>query len=55
MSAFFKTLFGDVYNLAFVAAVVGGTAVLVRLGLSREAVFVMPLALLAGAGGFARS
>lgn len=53
MSAFFKTLFGDLYNLAFVAIVVGVTALMVRFGLSREAVFAMPVMLLAGAGGFA--
>jgi hypothetical protein len=54
MSAFFKTLFGDLYNLAFVAVVVGVTALMVRLGLSNEAVFALPAMLLAGAGGFAR-
>ena len=54
MNAFFKTLFGDVYNLAFVAIVVGVTATMVHLGFSRETVFAMPAMLLVGAGGFAR-
>lgn len=54
MSAFFKTLFGDRYNLAFVILVVAMTALLVRFGLAREAVYAMPLVLLAGAAGFAR-
>ena len=54
MSAFFKTLFGDVYNLLFVAAVVGVVALMIHLDLTKDAVYVMPAMLLIGAGGFAR-
>lgn len=54
MKTFFKTLFGDLYNLAFVMFVVAGAASMVHLGLSRDVVYAMPAVLLAGAGGFAR-
>lgn len=54
MKAFFKTLFGDLYNLAFVAMVVALTALLVHTGLARDAVYAMPALLLLGAAGFAR-
>lgn len=54
MNAFFKTLFGDIYNLLFVGCVVGIAAVMVRAGLAREAVYAIPAMLLAGAGGFAK-
>ena len=54
MKAFFKTLFGDLYNLGFVTAVVALTALLVHFGLAREAAFLMPATLLLGAGAFAR-
>lgn len=54
MKAFFKTLFGDLYNLGFVTAVVLLTAGLVHLGLARDAVYAMPATLLLGAAVFAR-
>lgn len=53
MNPFFKTLFGDLPNLAFVAVVVGATALMVHFGLARGAVFALPAMLLVGAGGFA--
>lgn len=53
MRAFFKTLFGDLYNLAFVAIVVGAAALMVRLGLAKDTVYVVPAMLLLGAGWFA--
>ncbi|MDE2463995.1 MAG: hypothetical protein KGO02_09820 [Alphaproteobacteria bacterium] len=54
MNAFFKTLFGDLYNLGFVAAVVALTALLVHVGLAKDAAFIMPATLLLGAAVFAR-
>jgi len=53
MNAFFKTLFGDLYNLAFVSAVVGAAALMVHFGAGKDAVYAMPAAILAGAGWFA--
>jgi hypothetical protein len=53
MRAFFKTLFGDLHNLAFISAVVGAAAVLVHLGYGHEAVYALPVFLLAGIAWFA--
>ncbi|MDE3116022.1 MAG: hypothetical protein KGL26_10515 [Pseudomonadota bacterium] len=53
MSAFFKTLFGDLYNLTFVGCVVGAAAAMVHFGVGREAVYAVPALLLAGAGWLA--
>lgn len=54
MSAFFKTLFGDLHNLALVLGIVGVIALLVHFGHAPEAGYAMPVLLLAGAGWFAR-
>lgn len=54
MNAFFKTLFGDVPNLLFVGSVVGIAALLVEFGQARDAAYVLPVLLLAGASWFAR-
>ena len=53
MQAFFKTLFGDLYNLAFVSIVVGATALTVHFGYGRDAVYALPAVLLVGVGWFA--
>ncbi|MBU6444012.1 MAG: hypothetical protein KGR48_08870 [Alphaproteobacteria bacterium] len=53
MNAFFKILFGDIYNLAFVGCVVAAAAAMVHFGAGREAVYAVPALLLAGAGWFA--
>lgn len=53
MQAFFKTLFGDLYNLAFVSAVVGAAALMVHFGAARDAVYAIPVLILLGAGWFA--
>ncbi|MDR5726747.1 MAG: hypothetical protein RB191_04680 [Terriglobia bacterium] len=53
MRAFFKTLFGDFHNLAFVSAVVGATALLVHFGYGQVAVYAVPATLLFGVGWFA--
>lgn len=53
MSALFKTLFGDVYNLAFVGCVAGVAATMVHFGVGRDAVYAVPALLLAGAGWLA--
>ncbi|MBU6296983.1 MAG: hypothetical protein KGJ79_13980 [Alphaproteobacteria bacterium] len=54
MNAFFKTLFGDFYNLAFVGCVVAIAALMVHFGQTRQAVYVVPVLLLAGTTWFAR-
>ncbi len=54
MKAFFKTPFGELYNLAFVSAVVGLVVLLVDFGLARDAAFIMSATLLLGATAFAR-
>jgi len=53
VNAFFKTLFGDLYNLAFVGSVVVIAAAMIRFGVGREAVYTVPALLLVGAGWFA--
>ncbi len=54
MNAFFKTLFGDLYNLLFVGCVVGIAALMVHFGQMHQAVYAVPVLLLAGAAWFAR-
>ncbi len=54
MRAFLKTLFGDARNVAVVALLVAVEAGLVRAGLGREAVFLVPLAVMAGVAWLAR-
>lgn len=53
MQAFFKTLFGDLYNLAFVSIVVGASALMVHFGYGKDAVYVLPALLLLGVVWFA--
>ncbi len=53
MKAFFKTLFGDLHNLAFVAAVVVVAGLMAHFGASKDTVFAVPVLILAGAGWFA--
>ena len=53
MQAFFKTLFGDLYNLVFVLVLVGAAALMVHLGYGKDAVYALPALLLGGVGWFA--
>ena len=48
MSALFKTLFGDLRNLLFVAFAVGTELAMVFADLGRAAVLVVPVILLSG-------
>jgi hypothetical protein len=48
MAPFFKTLFGDVCNIAVVAILLAIEIVLVHTGYGREATIVMPLATMVG-------
>lgn len=48
MGPFVKTLFGDARNVAVVAAIVVLELALLRSGLQREAVFLVPTATIAG-------
>jgi hypothetical protein len=48
MKALFKTLFGDLTNMAFVAVVVALEALLVYSGCVRDAALVVPAATFAG-------
>lgn len=48
MKALFKTLFGDVTNMAFVAVVLALEALLVHNGYARDAAFAVPVVILAG-------
>ena len=48
MKALFKTLFGDVSNMAFVAIVLGLEVLLVHYGHPRDAAFAVPVVILAG-------
>ena len=48
MGPFFKTLFGDARNVAVVVAILLLEAALIRFGLGREAVFLVPLATMLG-------
>ena len=54
MNAFFKTLFGDLYNLGFVGCAVGVAALLVHSGQTQEVAYAVPVMLLAGTAWFAR-
>lgn len=47
MKAFVKTLFGDLRNLATVACIVAAAAALIEAGLAREAVYAVPLLVMA--------
>lgn len=48
MGPFIKTLFGDARNVAVVAAILVLEFALIRMGMQREAVLLVPLATLAG-------
>jgi len=48
MKALFKTLFGDLTNILFVAIVLVLELLLVRDGHARDAAFAVPLLILAG-------
>jgi hypothetical protein len=48
MAPFFKTLFGDVRNIAVVAILLAIEIVLAHTGHGREAIIVVPLATMAG-------
>ena len=48
MAPFIKTLFGDARNVAVVSAIILLEFALVRFGLGREAVVLVPAATLAG-------
>ncbi|MGA7802815.1 MAG: hypothetical protein WCC36_18605 [Gammaproteobacteria bacterium] len=48
MKAFFKTLFGDLVNMGFVAGVLAVEALLVYSGHAGDAALVVPLLILAG-------
>lgn len=54
MNAFFKTLFGDLNNLIFVGCVVAIAALMIYFDQMRQAVYAVPVLLLAGAAWFAR-
>lgn len=54
MGPFIKTLFGDARNVGVVAAIVMLELALVRSGLGREAVFLVPVAAIGGVAWLAR-
>lgn len=54
MKAFFKTLFGDLHNLGFVAAVVAVAALMIHLGAADAAPYTTPAIILAGTAWFAK-
>jgi hypothetical protein len=53
MKALFKTLFGDITNMVFVAVVLGLEVLLVHNGYARDAAFAVPVVILAGMGWLA--
>lgn len=48
MRAFFKTLFGDWWNLGFIAVVVAFEAALTHTGYTAEAGIAVPILIMAG-------
>ncbi len=54
MGPFIKTLFGDAQNIAVVAAIITLELALVRSGLGREAVLLVPIVTMGGVAWLAR-